>query len=75
MLEKIDVTRCQNCVYFIANTTSNVGHCTMWNQGVMDNGFCYRGEVVPIDENECISCGAIVPEGRLICPLCEGRFT
>lgn len=22
-------------------------------------------------DNRCISCGAIIPEGRLVCPVCE----
>lgn len=22
-------------------------------------------------ENRCVSCGAIIPEGRQVCPLCE----
>ena len=25
--------------------------------------------------NACISCGAIIPEGRLVCPICEGGRT
>ena len=75
MLEKIDVTRCKDCVYFVANSISNVGHCTMWNQGVMDDGYCYRAETEILDEEQCICCGAAIPEGRQICPQCEGRFT
>lgn len=26
-------------------------------------------------ENRCISCNEIIPEGRMICPICEGRWT
>lgn len=22
-------------------------------------------------ENTCICCGAIIPEGRMVCPICE----
>ena len=22
-------------------------------------------------ENRCVCCGAIVPEGRMVCPICE----
>lgn len=22
-------------------------------------------------ENRCVCCGAIIPEGRMVCPLCE----
>ena len=26
-----------------------------------------------INENHCISCGAVIPEGRQVCPICEGK--
>lgn len=26
-----------------------------------------------VDENRCVCCGAIIPEGRQICPICERR--
>jgi hypothetical protein len=33
---------------------------------------------IPIDysamENTCICCGAIIPEGRQVCPICERRW-
>ncbi len=22
-------------------------------------------------ENRCVCCGAVIPEGRMVCPLCE----
>lgn len=22
-------------------------------------------------ENTCVCCGAIIPEGRMVCPICE----
>ena len=22
-------------------------------------------------ENRCVCCGAIIPEGRMVCPICE----
>ena len=22
-------------------------------------------------ENRCVCCGAVVPEGRMVCPICE----
>ena len=22
-------------------------------------------------ENRCVCCGAIIPEGRMVCPMCE----
>ena len=25
------------------------------------------------NEDRCICCGAIIPEGRLVCPLCEEK--
>lgn len=25
-------------------------------------------------EEKCISCGAVVPEGRITCPLCESEY-
>ena len=76
MLEnKVEVTLCSDCVYFIGSSISNVGHCTMWNQGVVNDGYCYRAEVEAVNENLCVSCGETIPEGRQICPLCEGRFT
>ena len=26
-----------------------------------------------IDDTKCIFCGEIVPEGRLVCPICESK--
>ena len=26
-----------------------------------------------MNENRCVMCGAIIPEGRMVCPLCERR--
>ena len=75
MLEKIEVLRCKDCVYFIDSSLSNVGHCTMWNQGVINSGYCYRAEDETLNEETCVCCGDTIPEGRQICPHCEGRFT
>lgn len=25
-----------------------------------------------MSENKCICCGEIIPEGRYVCPICEG---
>lgn len=25
------------------------------------------------DDNRCVCCGAVIPEGRLVCPVCERR--
>lgn len=25
-------------------------------------------------DNRCIKCGDIIPEGRQVCPICEGRY-
>lgn len=22
-------------------------------------------------ENRCVCCGAVIPEGRMVCPMCE----
>ena len=41
---KVEVTRCKDCVYFIGSDISNVGHCSMWNKGVVNIGYCYRAE-------------------------------
>lgn len=40
----VEVTRCKDCVYFIGSEYSNVGHCAMWNKGVLNEGYCYRAE-------------------------------
>lgn len=26
-------------------------------------------------ENRCVCCGAIIPEGRMVCPMCEMEAT
>ena len=26
-------------------------------------------------ENRCVACGAPIPEGRMICPICEAKIT
>lgn len=75
LTNKIEVVRCEDCVYFIGNDITNVGHCTMWNMGVVNRGYCYRGETESANEEQCVSCGVAIPEGRQICPQCEGRFT
>ena len=25
-------------------------------------------------EDYCVACGAIVPEGRMVCPMCEAKY-
>lgn len=30
-------------------------------------------EMVGVDDNRCICCGRIIPEGREVCPACEIR--
>lgn len=72
---KIEVTFCKDCIYFIGNDISNVGHCSMWNKGVVNKGYCYRAETEAFNENQCVSCGATIPEGRQVCPRCERRYT
>ncbi len=75
MSEKIEVTRCIECVYFIGNDLTNIGHCTMWNQGVPNDGYCYRAESEVLNEEQCVSCGTTIPEGRQVCPQCERGYT
>ena len=26
-----------------------------------------------MNENRCVSCGTIIPEGRMVCPMCEAE--
>lgn len=26
-------------------------------------------------EDYCVACGAIVPEGRMVCPMCEAKYS
>jgi hypothetical protein len=47
---KVEVIRCKDCVYFIGSDISNVGHCSMWNKGVVNNGYCYRAETEELEE-------------------------
>lgn len=48
---KVEVTNCKDCIFFIANENSNVGHCSMWNKTSLNIGYCYRAETeVPEDE-------------------------
>lgn len=28
-----------------------------------------------MDENRCVCCGCIIPEGRMVCPACEMGLT
>lgn len=75
MSAKIEVTHCTECVYFIKSSLSNVGHCTMWNKGTANDGYCYRAETELPNEEQCVSCGSTVPEGRQVCPNCERGYT
>jgi hypothetical protein len=72
---KIEVTRCKDCIYFIGSDISNVGHCSMWNKGVVNTGFCYRAETEAAADDQCICCVVTIPEGRQVCPQCERRYT
>ena len=40
--DKIVVTRCKDCVYYIGNEYSNVGYCAMWNKSCSKEGYCYH---------------------------------
>lgn len=26
-------------------------------------------------ENRCVCCGEIIPEGRMVCPQCEAKYS
>lgn len=26
-----------------------------------------------MSEDRCVCCGAVIPEGRMVCPQCEGK--
>ena len=28
-----------------------------------------------MNENRCVCCGEIIPEGRMVCPACEGKIS
>lgn len=30
-------------------------------------------QIAGTDENRCVCCGRVIPEGRQVCPLCERR--
>ena len=30
-------------------------------------------QIAGTDENRCVCCGEVIPEGRLVCPVCERR--
>ena len=30
-------------------------------------------QIAGADENRCVCCGRVIPEGRQVCPLCERR--
>ena len=36
---------------------------------------CIKGtsRFVYVNVNRCVCCGAIIPEGRQVCPICEGE--
>ena len=34
-----------------------------------------KTEAVSMNENRCVCCGAIIPEGRQVCPTCEEGVT
>lgn len=40
----IEVTRCKDCIFYIGSEHSNVGHCSMWNKGTSNEGYCHRAE-------------------------------
>jgi hypothetical protein len=47
---KIEVTNCKDCVYFIGSDLSNTGHCSMWNKGTLNSGYCHRAETEPEED-------------------------
>lgn len=47
----IEVTRCEQCVFYIGSEYSNTGHCSMWNKSTIKAGYCHRAETEePEDE-------------------------
>jgi hypothetical protein len=40
----IEITRCKDCIYFVGDDYSNVGHCSMWNKACLNEGYCYHAE-------------------------------
>ena len=49
----IEVTRCEQCIFYIGSEYSNTGHCSMWNKASVKNGYCHRAETeVTDDESE-----------------------
>ena len=41
----------------------------------VNHKYIHYGDVVSLVErnvDRCVCCGAVVPEGRLVCPQCEG---
>lgn len=49
-MENPKITRCKDCVFFIGNEYSNVGHCSMWNKTTVNVGYCYRAETEEVED-------------------------
>ena len=43
--------------------TLNDGRSELWQRRI---NICWR-----IMDNFCVCCGDIIPEGRMVCPICE----
>lgn len=49
-LDKVEVVRCKNCIFFVGSEYSNVGHCSMWNKATIKDGYCYHGETESVED-------------------------
>ena len=66
------IVHCKDCVYFTGGAID--GNCIkdgLRTRCILD--FCSRGEMKRLDNaDRCVCCGDVIPEGRQVCPKCEG---
>ena len=47
--------------------------CLAWDCAVRADSFCSFLSPQTDNSDRCVCCGAVVPEGRMVCPVCERR--
>jgi hypothetical protein len=74
---------CQTCAYFEADVekcsytdTHGVVHVTMTDVHCIHRDVCANLKnhlALHMNDDHCVICGDIIPEGCLVCPECEKR--
>ena len=49
-MSELNIIHCKECVFFIGSEYSNTGHCSMWNKGTSNIGYCHRAETEEVQD-------------------------